>query len=101
MDRATLIGLVATCILMLTAIVLSGSIGSFVDPTAIVLVIGGTLLVTLMKFSFRQFANASVSEPDMSLSFSGSISENDDIRTKKHMSDPEPTPENAVRQHTV
>ena len=58
MDLATLIGLVGTCIVMLTAIVLGGSIGGFVDPAAIVLVIGGTLLVTLMKFSFRQFANA-------------------------------------------
>lgn len=58
MDLATLIGLVGTCIVMLTAIVLGGSVGGFVDPAAIVLVIGGTLLVTLMKFSFRQFGNA-------------------------------------------
>jgi len=58
LDLATLIGLVGTCIVMLTAIVLGGSVGGFVDPAAIVLVIGGTLLVTLMKFSFRQFGNA-------------------------------------------
>jgi chemotaxis protein MotA len=43
---------------MLTAIVLGGSVSGFVDPASIVLVIGGTLLVTLMKFSFRQFGNA-------------------------------------------
>lgn len=58
MDLATLIGLIGTCVVMLTAIVLGGSVGAFVDSAAIVLVIGGTLLVTLMKFSFRQFANA-------------------------------------------
>jgi chemotaxis protein MotA len=58
LDLATLIGLVGTCVVMLTAIVLGGSVGGFVDPAAIVLVIGGTLLVTLMKFSFRQFGNA-------------------------------------------
>jgi chemotaxis protein MotA len=58
LDLATLIGLIGTCVVMLTAIVLGGSVGAFVDSAAIVLVIGGTLLVTLMKFSFRQFANA-------------------------------------------
>lgn len=54
LDRATLIGLVATCIVVLTAS--ARWIGSFVDFAAIVLVIGGTLLVTLMKFSFRQYS---------------------------------------------
>ena len=58
LDLATLVGLVGTCIVLAVAIVLGGSVGAFVDPAALVLVIGGTLLVTLMKFSFRQFANA-------------------------------------------
>lgn len=58
MDLATLIGLIGTCVVLATAIVLGGSVGAFVDPAALVLVIGGTLLVTMMKFSFRQFANA-------------------------------------------
>jgi len=40
------------------AIVLGGSVAAFVDGPSLVLVVGGTLLVTLMKFSFRQFANA-------------------------------------------
>ena len=43
---------------MATAIVLGGSVGAFVDTASFVLVIGGTLLVTLMKFSFPQFLNA-------------------------------------------
>jgi chemotaxis protein MotA len=40
------------------AIVLGGSVGAFVDAPALVLVVGGTLLVTLMKFSVHQFLNA-------------------------------------------
>ncbi len=58
MDLATLFGLIGVCIVLGTAIVLGGSVWSFLDPASVVLVIGGTLLVTLMKFSFRQFANA-------------------------------------------
>lgn len=58
MDLATLVGLIGTCIVVVTAVVLGGSVSAFVDTASIVLVIGGTLLVTLMKFSFRQFANA-------------------------------------------
>lgn len=58
MDLATLVGLVGVCIVLAVAIVLGGSVGAFIDPASLVLVIGGTLLVTLMKFSFRQFANA-------------------------------------------
>jgi chemotaxis protein MotA len=45
-------------VVLATAIVLGGSVGSFVDSASLVLVIGGTLLVTLMKFSFPQFLNA-------------------------------------------
>ncbi len=52
MDLATLVGLIGTCIVVGTAIVLGGSVTAFVDTASIVLVIGGTLLVTLMKFSF-------------------------------------------------
>jgi chemotaxis protein MotA len=58
LDLATLFGLVGTLVVVGTAIVLGGSVGAFVDSAAIVLVIGGTLLVTLMKFSFPQFLNA-------------------------------------------
>jgi chemotaxis protein MotA len=46
------------CIVVATAIVLGGSVGAFLHLPAFVLVGGGTMLVTLMKFSFRQFANA-------------------------------------------
>jgi len=58
LDLATLVGLIGTCIIVGTAIVLGGSVGAFIDTASLVLVIGGTLLVTLMKFSFRQCANA-------------------------------------------
>jgi chemotaxis protein MotA len=58
LDLATLVGLIGTIVVLATAIVLGGSVGSFVDTASLVLVIGGTLLVTLMKFSFPQFLNA-------------------------------------------
>lgn len=58
MDLATLIGLVGACLVVATAIVLGGSVTAFIDTPSLVLVIGGTLLVTLMKFSFKQFLNA-------------------------------------------
>jgi chemotaxis protein MotA len=58
LDLATLTGLVGACLVVALAIVLGGSVGAFVDPAALILVVGGTMLVTLMKFSFKQFANA-------------------------------------------
>ena len=58
MDLATLIGLVGVCIVVGTAIVLGGSVAAFVNAPSLVLVLGGTLLVTLMKFSVPQFLNA-------------------------------------------
>ena len=58
LDLATLVGLVGTLVVLATAIVLGGSVGAFADTASFVLVIGGTLLVTLMKFSFPQFLNA-------------------------------------------
>jgi chemotaxis protein MotA len=57
-DLATLFGLVGALVVVSTAIFLGGSVAAFVNVPALVLVIGGTLLVTLMKFSFRQFLNA-------------------------------------------
>jgi chemotaxis protein MotA len=49
---------VGVCIVVGTAIVLGGSVAAFVNAPSLVLVLGGTLLVTLMKFSLRQFLNA-------------------------------------------
>jgi chemotaxis protein MotA len=57
-DLATLIGLIGACLVVGTAIVLGGSVASFVDSASVLLVVGGTLLVTLMKFSVHQFLNA-------------------------------------------
>jgi chemotaxis protein MotA len=45
-------------VVVATAILLGGSVAAFIDTASLMLVIGGTLLVTLMKFSFRQFLNA-------------------------------------------
>ncbi len=58
MDLATLIGLIGACLVVASAIFLGGSVGAFVDTSSLVLVVGGTLLVTLMKFSVKQFLNA-------------------------------------------
>jgi chemotaxis protein MotA len=57
-DLATLVGLIGACLVVGTAILLGGSVTAFIDTPSLVLVIGGTLLVTLMKFSFKQFLNA-------------------------------------------
>jgi len=58
LDLATLTGLVGACLVVALAIFLGGSVSAFVDAPALILVVGGTLLVTLMKFSFKQFTNA-------------------------------------------
>ena len=58
LDLATLIGLIGALLVVAAAIFLGGSVSSFADVPSAVLVIGGTLLVTLMKFSLRQFLNA-------------------------------------------
>lgn len=58
LDLATLVGLVGVLTVVATAIGLGGSVGAFIDLPSIVLVVGGTMLVTLMKFSFKQFIHA-------------------------------------------
>jgi chemotaxis protein MotA len=58
LDLATLIGLIGGFFIVGTAIFIGGSVSAFVDAPSILLVVGGTLLVTLMKFSFKQFFNA-------------------------------------------
>lgn len=58
MDLATLIGLVGAFLTVGTAIVLGGVPGAFVNAPSLIIVLMGTLLVTLMKFSLAQFLSA-------------------------------------------
>lgn len=58
MDLATLIGLVGAFLTVGVAIVLGGVPGAFVNAPSLIIVLMGTLLVTLMKFSLGQFLSA-------------------------------------------
>lgn len=58
MDVATLIGLIGALVTVAGAILMGGSAGAFVDGASVVIVVVGTLLVTLMKFSVAQFFGA-------------------------------------------
>ncbi|EKY4892885.1 flagellar motor protein PomA, partial [Vibrio parahaemolyticus] len=58
MDLATLIGLIGGFAFVIMAMVLGGSIGMFVDVTSILIVVGGSAFVVLMKFTLGQFFGA-------------------------------------------
>ncbi|AXY01720.1 flagellar motor protein PomA [Vibrio alfacsensis] len=58
MDLATLIGLIGGFAFVIMAMVLGGSIGMFVDVTSILIVVGGSAFVVLMKFTVGQFFGA-------------------------------------------
>ena len=58
MDLATLIGLIGAFGIVMTSIVLGGSAGTFVNTPSLLVVIGGTILVTMMKFSLGKFLSA-------------------------------------------
>ena len=58
MDLATLIGLIGAFGIILSAIVLGGSAGTFVNVPSLLVVLGGTAMVTMMKFSLSQFLGA-------------------------------------------
>lgn len=58
MDLATLIGLIGAFGIVLTSILLGGSAGTFVNTPSLLVVLGGTVLVTMMKFSLGKFAGA-------------------------------------------
>jgi chemotaxis protein MotA len=53
-DVATLVGLVGGFGLVIAAIVLGGSPGSFINIPSVLIVIGGTLCVTMMCFSLNE-----------------------------------------------
>ena len=58
MDLATLIGLIGAFGIVLTSIFLGGSAGTFVNTPSLLVVLGGTVLVTMMKFSLGKFLGA-------------------------------------------
>ncbi|WP_207060867.1 flagellar motor protein PomA [Motiliproteus sp. SC1-56] len=58
MDIATLVGLIGSFGVIISAIILGGNAGVFVNPPSMLIVLGGTLLVVLMKFTMAQFIAA-------------------------------------------
>ena len=58
MDLATLIGLVGSFGIVITAMLLGGGVGMFVNAPSLLIVMVGTLFVVLMKFSLAQFLGA-------------------------------------------
>ena len=58
MDLATLVGLLGGFAIVVFAMVLGGSLGMFVDVPSVLIVLVGSLLVCMMKFSLGQFLSA-------------------------------------------
>lgn len=58
MDLATLIGIVGSLIIIITAMMLSGGIGMFVDIPSVLIVLVGSVFVVLAKFGLGQFLGA-------------------------------------------
>lgn len=58
MDFATLIGLVGAILLIASAVIIGVSPDVFINPASMLIVVGGTMLVVLAKFSFGQFFGA-------------------------------------------
>ena len=58
MDFATLVGLAGGLLLISLAVILGTSPSVFINPASILIVVGGTLLIVLAKFSFSQFLGA-------------------------------------------
>jgi len=58
MDLATLLGLIGVWILVIVTIVIGGSASMFVNIPSILIVVGGSLMVVMMKFGMGQFFGA-------------------------------------------
>ncbi|GGO78419.1 flagellar motor protein PomA [Marinobacterium nitratireducens] len=58
MDIATLVGLLGSLGIIIAAMVLGGDVGIFINPPSLLIVVGGTLLVVLMKYTLPQFLAA-------------------------------------------
>ncbi len=53
MDLATIVGLVSGVVLILSAILLGGNLGAFIDVKSVLIVLGGVLAATLIMFPLR------------------------------------------------
>jgi chemotaxis protein MotA len=53
MDLATIIGIVSAFALVISAMVMGGDIAMFIDPKSVLIVIGGTVGVTLVNYPLR------------------------------------------------
>lgn len=53
MDFATIIGMIAGFALIITAMILGGGVGQFGDMQSVLIVVGGALATTLMRFSMK------------------------------------------------
>lgn len=58
MDLATLIGIIGSFVIILTAMMLSGGLGMFVDIPSVLIVLVGSVFVVLAKFGLGQFLSA-------------------------------------------
>lgn len=58
MDLATLIGMIGAFAIIITAMMLSGSVGMFIDIPSVLIVIVGSLFVVMSKFGLPQFLGA-------------------------------------------
>ncbi|OMH39376.1 flagellar motor protein PomA [Motiliproteus sp. MSK22-1] len=58
MDIATLVGLIGSFGIIISAIVLGGSAGMFINPPSLLIVVGGATMVVLMKFTLSGFLGA-------------------------------------------
>ena len=58
MDLATLIGVVGAVVCIMTAIMMGGEMGMFVNGPSIMIVIGGSVAVVMMKFSLTDMLGA-------------------------------------------
>lgn len=58
MDLATLIGIIGSFVIILTAMMLSGGVGMFVDIPSVLIVLVGSVFVVLAKFGLGQFLSA-------------------------------------------
>jgi chemotaxis protein MotA len=57
-DIATLVGLLGSFGIVIAAIVTGGDAGVFINPPSLLIVIGGSIFVVLMKFTLGQFLGA-------------------------------------------
>ena len=58
MDFATLVGLVAAVVIILAAIFIGGSAGTFFNIPSLLIVCGGTVGIVMVQFSIKQFFGA-------------------------------------------